>query len=204
MRVVTGRFGGRRIRAPEAPGVRPTSDRVREALFAWLGALEGVRVLDVYAGSGAIGIEALSRGASSVTFIERGAASLAALRDNLRTLGIGQTEARVLRGDAVATLRRLGRQAARFDLVFLDPPYASGEAERALVALVDARLLTPEGTVVLEAAWRHPVAAVPGLQAIEERRYGDTVLLRFTAAAPGAERVPGAPGLVPEGGPSDA
>jgi 16S rRNA (guanine(966)-N(2))-methyltransferase RsmD len=191
VRVVAGRFGGRRLKAPVGRDVRPTSDRVREALFGWLGALEGARVLDGYAGSGAVGIEALSRGAAHVVFAERSPGSLAALEANLRSLEIGDV-AHVRRGDAAATIRRLGREGERFDLVFLDPPYASDEAPRALRAIVEAAILASGGTLVVEAAWRHPVPAVSGLALVETRRYGDTVLLRYAGTA------------ATDGGPNDA
>jgi 16S rRNA (guanine966-N2)-methyltransferase len=191
------------LKAPTGREVRPTSDRVREALFAWLGDLTGARVLDVFAGSGAVGIEALSRGADRAVFVEQAAPSLACLESNLGSLGLGDV-ARVRRGDAAATIRRLGREGARFDLVFLDPPYASKEAERALRAVVEAHLLAPGATLVVEAARRHPVAAVPGLRLVEERRYGDTVLMGFAAEVRGG--VPEAPAERPacggEGGPN--
>jgi 16S rRNA (guanine(966)-N(2))-methyltransferase RsmD len=207
VRVVAGTFGGRRLAAPAGRDVRPTSDRVREALFGWLGALDGASVLDVYAGSGAVGIEALSRGAERVVFAERAAGPLSVLEANLRSLGIGDA-AHVRRGDAAATIRRLGREGQRFELVFLDPPYASGEAARALRALVEAEILAPAATVVVEAAWRHPVPAVIGLQLVETRRYGDTVLLRFAAGARGATDVDAGtlegPPVGPDGGPTDA
>lgn len=205
MRVVGGQLGGRRLRAPPGDAARPTSDRVRESLFAWLGSVEGARVLDAYAGSGAVGIEALSRGAARAVFLERGGPSLRALRGNLHSLAV-EARCRVLPGDAVASIRRLGREGERFDLVFLDPPYASGEAARALAAIVAAGLLAPGGTLVAEAARRHPLPAVAGLLVLEERRYGDTTLTRLAAAAkaPAAEPGPAHPGRDPTGGSTEA
>ncbi len=181
MRVIAGRFGGRRLADPPGRGVRPTSDRVREALFSALGDLAGRHILDVYAGTGALGIEALSRGAASAVFVERARASLRVLRSNLESLGLGDVPeiARVVRGDAPAVMRRLGRDAETFDLVFLDPPYASDEARRALEALVAADLVSTGGEVVVEASRRHPVPIVPGLALREERRYGETVIVRL-------------------------
>jgi 16S rRNA (guanine966-N2)-methyltransferase len=154
---------------------------VRVALFARLGDLEGARVLDLYAGTGALGIEALSRGALEAVFIERAPVALAVLRANLESLAL-TTAARVLAGDAVRGIERLGREAARFDLVLLDPPYAAGEVGRALEALVAAQVLAPGATVVVESGRRHPVPGVEGLAPIDERRYGDTVITRLAAA----------------------
>jgi 16S rRNA (guanine966-N2)-methyltransferase len=181
VRVTGGTYGGRRLRAA-APGTRPTSDRVRVALFARLGDLNGARVLDLYAGTGALGIEALSRGAREVVFIERASQSLAVLRGNIASLELGAA-ARILTGDAIKVIRRLGREAERFDLALLDPPYAAGEVGRALEALVAARILVPGAMVVVESGRRHPVPSVEGLAPIDERRYGDTVITRLAAGA---------------------
>ena len=180
LRVTGGRLSGRRFRAPRG-GVRPTSDRVREALFGRLGNLEGVRVLDLYAGSGALGIEAISRGAVEATFVEREAPTLVVLRANLAALGIDSI-ASVAPGDVPAVVRRLGRGKERFDLVLIDPPYASEEPTRAFEALVGAAVLAPGAMVVLERDRRHPSPQVDGLSAVDERRYGDTVVARFVAA----------------------
>jgi 16S rRNA (guanine(966)-N(2))-methyltransferase RsmD len=181
MRVIAGRFGGRRLADAPGVGVRPTAERVREALFSALGDLEGARVLDLYAGTGALGIEALSRGASAAVFVEQSRAALAVLRRNLETLELNARSgpARVIRGDACAVLRRLGRAGERFDLVLLDPPYASDQALPALEGLVAAGLLAPEAEVVLEASRRHPVTPVAGLVLRDQRRYGDTLIARF-------------------------
>jgi len=153
---------------------------VREALFGRLGDLDGVRALDLYAGSGALGIEAISRGAAEVTFVEQDARVLAVLRANLKALGI-DSRASIAQGDVPAVLRRLGRERRRFELVLIDPPYASEEPTRAFQALVDAALLCPEAVVVLERDRRHPSPRVAGLLAVDERRYGDTIVARFTA-----------------------
>jgi 16S rRNA (guanine966-N2)-methyltransferase len=140
-----------------------------------------VSALDLYAGTGALGIEALSRGAASVVFVERAARSLQVLRANLSELAL---DARVVAADVVRGIRRLSEQGARFGLVFLDPPYASDELARALAALVDARLLSPGAVVVVESGRRHPVPVVEGLAALDERRYGDTLITRLAAVEP--------------------
>jgi 16S rRNA (guanine966-N2)-methyltransferase len=180
VRVTGGALRGRRIRVPRSAAVRPTSDRVREALFARLGDLEDARVLDLFGGSGALGIEALSRGAAHCVFVERSPAVAAALQANLDALGV-QGRAHVVRGEAAAALRRLGDAGGeRFHLALLDPPYAEPEtAARALRALATSGILAPRATVVVEASRHGPLQPVEGLIAVDERRYGDTVIHRF-------------------------
>jgi 16S rRNA (guanine966-N2)-methyltransferase len=179
--VTGGIFGGRTLVAPAGRGVRPTTDRVREALFARLGSLDGARVLDLYAGTGALGIEALSRGAASAVFVERARTSLTALERNLRTLDL-LGASRILRQDVAAGIATLGREALRFDLVLLDPPYETDEAERALLALVAAGVLAPGAVLVVERSQRHDLPPITGLVLLDERRYGDTVVARLGAA----------------------
>ena len=185
MRVTGGSLRGRRLRAP-CEGARPTSDRVREALFARIDP-EGVAVLDLYAGTGALGIEALSRGAVRVTFVECTARCARVLRQNLEALGLaGRCE--VVVEEALRALSRLGEQGRRFDLVLLDPPYASDEASGALAALARSELLPEGAMVVLESSRRRPPAVVDGLEVIDERRYGDTLITRFRAQRAAGER----------------
>ena len=169
MRVVAGTFKGRRLSAPPGKGVRPTADRVREALFSILGTVEGMRVLDLFAGSGALGIEALSRGASEAVFVERDARAVAALRRNLATVGV---RAAVHRRDALAYLSSAARGGASFDLVFLDPPYSSA---RRLAEPLSERLpaVAGEGArIVSESDKRTPLEL--RLSLADERTYGDT------------------------------
>jgi len=189
VRVIAGRFGGRRLAKAPRSGVRPTADRVRESLFAWLGDLEGASVLDAYAGTGSLGIEALSRGARRVVFVERSQAALSVLRRNLCSLNLGHSPetARVLRGEAVRSIGRLGRAGERFDLVLLDPPYASEELPRALAALVESDVVSRGGEVVVEASRRHPLPGVEGLVVAAYRHYGDTQVGRYTRAGDGPE-----------------
>lgn len=176
MRVVAGRFGGRRLTAPRGQATRPTSDRVREALFSVLGPLDGLVVLDLFAGSGALGIEALSRGARHATFVDDAPAALKAVHANLSTLDLDAhgAEAEVRRQDARAFLR--GARAARqeYDLVFLDPPYrVAAELGRELSPLL-AGLLAPAARVVSESDRRTPLEL--DLPLTDERRYGDTLI----------------------------
>ncbi len=182
MRVIGGRLGGRRLRSVPR-GVRPTSDRVRESLFSMLEPVEGARVLDVCAGSGALGIEAISRGASQLVAVERAAGSLKAIRANVQDLGL-EDVVRVRGGDARQVLPRLGRDGERFDLVFFDPPYDAGLEAAVLECLVSGDLLADDVRVVVEGAKRHSLPAVPGLDLVDERVYGDTVLYFLSRADP--------------------
>jgi pantetheine-phosphate adenylyltransferase len=176
LRVTGGELRGRRIRVPRGDAVRPTADRVREAVFARLGTLAGADVLDVFAGSGALGIEALSRGAASAVFVERSPVVAAVLRENLRTLDLLE-RATLVRADVGTALRRLAAEGRRFHLALLDPPYADVDARaRALRGLATSGILAPRATVLVEASRREPPPTTPGLRAIDERRYGDTVV----------------------------
>ena len=196
MRVTGGTLRGRRLLAPP-PGVRPSADRLRESLFARLGELRGAQALDLYAGTGALGIESLSRGVASAVFVERSPRSLAILKRNLAALELTE-RSRILREDASHGVRRLGREGRRFGLVLVDPPYGSGEDERALRALVESGVLAPRGMVVVERSRRHPLPAIVGLERIDERRYGDTVIDRFCAPLPDPESGLGARAAPPE------
>ncbi len=146
MRVIAGGLGGRRLRAPRGLATRPTSDRVREALFSALGHVTSARVLDLYAGTGALGIEALSRGAAHATFVESARPALAALRENLAALGLAGA-ARVVAQPVAGAASRIGGGgwlAGPFDLVFADPPYAAvAEVPAAVAALAAAGAIAP-------------------------------------------------------------
>ena len=166
MRVVAGEFKGRRLRAPRGLRTRPTADRVREALFSILGDVSGARVLDLYAGSGALGIEALSRGAASAVFVERDARAASAIRDNLRALELDQA---VRRQDA---LRFLAANEGTFDLVFCDPPYDSVPRIAEPLAERLPALLTQGARIVTESDKRMPLE-LP-FELLAERTYGDT------------------------------
>lgn len=172
------------MHAPHGARTRPTSDKVREAIFAILSshgvAIEGARVLDLFAGSGALGIEALSRGAAHATFVDSGKAPLAAIRTNLAALELDQ-RASVVGSDALSFVAR--PSDLPWDLVFVDPPYASELAVRAVTALAPTNL-APEATVVIEHDRRHiPPDAVGSLHRTDDRRYGDT-LVSFFARRP--------------------
>ena len=173
MRVIAGRFGGRRLRAPRGRATtRPTSDRVREAIFSMLGTVTDERVLDLFAGTGALGIEALSRGSGRAVFVERDPAAQAALRDNLAALGLEQGEAEVRGTDALAALRTARTLKETYDLVLIDPPYRrAGAWGRELPGALES-LLAPRARVVVESDRRGPLSLPWEIE--RERRYGYT------------------------------
>jgi 16S rRNA (guanine966-N2)-methyltransferase len=151
---------------------RPTSDRVREAVFSLLGDVEGTSVLDLFAGAGGLGIEALSRGARRVVFVERDGGALRALKANLATLDIAADAAEVRRADALAALRRARSREETYDLVFIDPPYARAHDWGLELSTVLPQLLAPAARVVVESDRRAPLEL--RVQVERERRYGDT------------------------------
>jgi 16S rRNA (guanine966-N2)-methyltransferase len=172
VRIVAGRWGGRRLIAPRGDAVRPPADRVREALFSILGdAVQGARVLDLFAGSGALGLEALSRGAAEATFVDSSTASLAAVKANLQALG---GEAEVRRGDALRFLRAAPGEARYYDLVLLDPPYRLAERLGRELSEALPAVLAPSALVVSESDRRAPLPLDLPLR--DERRYGDTLI----------------------------
>jgi 16S rRNA (guanine966-N2)-methyltransferase len=172
MRVVAGELGGRRLHAPRGSATRPTSDRVREALFAMLGELGGASVLDLFAGSGALGIEALSRGAAEAVFVERSEPALRALVANLGALGLGKAQAQVRRTEALAALRSARRRKETYDLIFIDPPYSQARDWGPELSAALPSLLRPAARVVVENDRRAPMELELALE--RERRYGDT------------------------------
>lgn len=182
MRVISGTHRGRRLPAAP-PGVRPTSDRVRESLFSILGPVQALRVLDVFAGTGALGIEALSRGAGSLVAIDRAQRSVTAISRNLKELGL-EEQSQVVRGDARQVLPRLAAKGQVFDLVFVDPPYDAQLAGPILDDLATSGLLAGDARVVVERAKRHPLPPVPSLECDDERTYGDTVVQIFSMSRP--------------------
>jgi 16S rRNA (guanine966-N2)-methyltransferase len=176
MRIVAGRYGGRRLTAPRGDATRPTSDRVREALFQRLGPLDGQRVLDLFAGSGALALEALSRGAEHATLVDSAPAAIKAIDANIAALTLDPEQTEVRRQDVRAFLR--GARAARheYDLVLLDPPYRlAAELGRELSPLI-AGVLASGGRVVSESDRRTPLDLDPDLPLTDERRYGDTLI----------------------------
>jgi 16S rRNA (guanine(966)-N(2))-methyltransferase RsmD len=176
MRVIAGRYKGRTLKAPTWEGLRPTSDKLRETLFNILAPrIEGARVLDGYAGTGAIGIEALSRGAAHVTFVEQDRRARALIEENLAGCG-GERDYTIDGGDVAAALSLQG--AGAYDLILLDPPYDS-----ATIAVLDAaaRALAPGGLIVLERATRRQPEAPPTLERVRDVKSGDSTLTFFVS-----------------------
>ena len=177
MRIVSGRFRGKALVAPPGLSTRPTGDRARQAVFnilehaAWSRPLEGARVIDLFAGSGALGFEALSRGGVFCLFVETDDAARGAIRENMEALGQFGA-ARVHRRDATDLGLRPGSAGPAFDLAFLDPPYGLGLGEKALAGLVEGGWLAPGALVVLERASDEPALVAPGFEILDERTYG--------------------------------
>jgi 16S rRNA (guanine966-N2)-methyltransferase len=176
MRVVGGRLRGRAIAAPKSNTIRPTADRLRESLFnilthAFDDPVSGARVLDLFAGTGALGIEALSRGAAFTLFVDDGAEARALLRENVAALGLGGTS-KIFRRDAT----KLGEAypVAPFSLAFLDPPYGQGLGTAALTSARAGRWLMPEALIVVEEATKAEFVPPEGFREIDRRRYDDT------------------------------
>ena len=188
MRIVGGRFKGRTLAAPSHEGTRPTSDRVRESVFNILAhgidapPLEGAQVIDLFAGTGALGLEAVSRGAAYTLFVEDNADARGVIRRNIEAFGL-QGITRIFRRDAT----RLGPAGARdrYAYAFLDPPYGKGLAEQALVSLSKGKWLIPGAIAVLEERAGVEVALPPGFELLEQRTYGDTAVhfARFSPEA---------------------
>lgn len=182
MRIIAGIAGGRPFKAPPGQGTRPTTDRVREALFSRLesrlGGLDGVDALDLFSGSGALGLEALSRGAAGAVLVERDRRCAALIKQNARDLGL-DAGARVLAMAAMPALDLLAGEGARFGLVLADPPYELDPAPT-LLRLAAGDLLLPAALVCLEHSNKTPCPEPPdGLELVKSKRYGDSVLSLF-------------------------
>jgi 16S rRNA (guanine(966)-N(2))-methyltransferase RsmD len=184
MRIIAGAHKGRRLQGPRGPGLRPTADRVKEALFSILGSrVAGSRFLDLYAGTGAIGIEALSRGARQVTFVEPDQAALRVLRANVARCGL-ERSAEVHACSAGAFLKRRAGTPLHYDLVFADPPYQPDCLAELWPALAGTAVLAPEALVVLEHASKAAAPETHGrLSRLRQYKYGDTTLSVYEVAA---------------------
>ena len=184
MRVIAGKFRSRGLRTLRGMALRPTGDRLRETLFNVLGAaVEGSTFVDLFAGTGAIGIEALSRGAQRVIFVENHAAAVKLIRENLKSLGIADA-AEVLAMDAIRGLKQFAAREGRADFMFLDPPYARGEEyERVLEFIDSAKLLAPNGIVIAEHAKK--INLPERMESLERSRVlvqGDSALTFYRVA----------------------
>lgn len=190
MRIVSGEFRGKTLAAPAGQTTRPTSDRARESIFnilehaAWSAGVRDRRVIDLFAGSGALGFEALSRGAAFCLFVETDEAARGAIRDNIDALGGLFGKTRVHRRDATDLGIKPGADGPAFDLAFLDPPYARGLGEQALAGLAAGKWLAPEAIVVFERGVSEPPFEVDGFEPLDARDYGAARVhfLRFNGA----------------------
>ena len=177
MRITSGIFKSRIMGAPK--GIRPTLDNVRKAIFDILGeAVKGAKVLDLFAGSGALGIEALSRGAASCAFIDNSRASVRTIKDNLEALGLGRTpSAEVIYADSLAAIGRLAGDKASFDLILMDPPYYREMAKKSLSLLGSCDILAETGVAVIEHSKHDSMPGSSGnLKLLRTARYGDTLV----------------------------
>jgi 16S rRNA (guanine966-N2)-methyltransferase len=187
LRIVAGALKGRNIVAPDGQGTRPTSDRARQAVFnvlehaAWAPELSDVRVIDLFAGSGALGFEAMSRGAASCLFVEIDDAARGAIRENAETFGVTGS-VRVHRRSATDLGERPASTGPAFDMAFLDPPYGKGLGELALAGLLSGGWLQPGAVVVLERGSGEPEIETPGYERLDARDYGAARVLFLRVA----------------------
>lgn len=183
MRIIGGEYGSRLIDMPKGVDIRPTQDKVREAIFNILGDMSGANVLDLFAGSGAFGIEALSRGGRGTTFVDNNSRCAEAIRANLGSLGIDESAYSIIRANALSIFPRLEKAGERFELIFLDPPYYRGLAKKCLINIDGCDILTRTGLVVAEHFRKDGlVFDMKSLVLEKERRYGDTVVSIYRKA----------------------
>lgn len=194
MRVVSGKLRGKKLGHFKGFDIRPTTDRVREALFNILATrvdIRGARVLDLFAGTGAVGIEALSRGAKEVIFVDSDSAAIKIMEKNLKACGFGEDSVTVLKRVSASAVKALSHRANRFEFIFLDPPYSSPILGETVREIAKGGLLAPDGVVVAESAKRAPLIVegeearagtrIGGLSVDEVRIYGDTLLYLLSA-----------------------
>lgn len=180
MRIIGGEYRSRLIQMPKGVHIRPTQDRVREAVFNILGDVNEKNILDIFAGSGASGIEAISRGASHATFIDNNAKCTEIVKANIESLNMPEYQYDLIRGNAFAVLPRLEKEDEKFDIIFQDPPYYKEMARKCLICLDYYDILSPKALVVVEHFKKDSLEAALETLAIEkERIYGDTVITIF-------------------------
>ncbi len=177
MRVIAGLAKGRKLKAPKSRAIRPTSDRIKEAIFSAVGERTlGAKVLDLYAGTGALGIEALSRGALFATFVDERREAISLVRENLSWVGL-RSKGRIIRGKVESVTDRLTREGELFDLIFLDPPYRISVTDIGNICQkVSSELLAVDGLMILEHSSRMEPPVVSGAKVSSFKRYGDTAV----------------------------
>jgi 16S rRNA (guanine966-N2)-methyltransferase len=180
MRIVGGEYRSRQIDMPKGAEIRPTQDRVREAVFNILGDVNGKSVLDLFAGSGAFGIEALSRGAAHATFVENNSRCIASIETNVDSLDIPDSRYDIIKGSVLSTLFRLQKDGNSYDLIFLDPPYHKNMARNCLIYIDNYDILTKFGLVIAEHFKKDSLESDFGtIDVLTERKYGDTLITIF-------------------------
>lgn len=176
MRIIAGKAGGRRLAAPSGLSIRPVLDQVKEAIFNILFDVGGLRVLDVFAGTGSIGLEAVSRGAKEAVFIDSSREAVRLIKENIKRCGF-EEGCRVIPRHAEGALKSLGRKGERFDLIFIDPPYLKNFVVSTIRLVSEAGLLSDGGKIITEHHPKEPVENVPeGLKISDERKYGQTLV----------------------------
>jgi len=184
VRIIGGEFKSRLINMPKGVEIRPTQDKVRQAIFNLLADLNGKRVLELFAGSGAFGIEAISRGASYAAFVDNNFRCTETIRSNLESLAVNISYYDIIRANALSVLPRLSKDGEKFDIIFMDPPYYLGMAKKCLINIDSYDILAPNSLVIAEHFKKDVLAT--GLKTLileKERRYGDTVITIFRKAA---------------------
>jgi len=177
MRIIGGEYKSRLIAMPKGVEIRPTQDKVRQAIFNILGDVYGKKVLELFAGSGAFGIEAISRGAKDATFVDNNFKCAQTIKANLESLGVNESKYSIIRANALGVLPRLAKQEEKFDIVFLDPPYYKDMAKNCLININAYDILSPVGLVIIEHFKKDALnAELERLIFVDGRRYGDTVI----------------------------
>ena len=181
MRVIAGTCKGRRLVAPKGLHTRPALDRIKESLFSILFDVDDQTVLDLFAGSGSVGIEALSRGAAHATFVENNAAALGAMTTNLKTCGFEQ-QSTIIKQDVARALGKLSRENSSFDLIFVDPPYLKNLVNVTLEKICTLGIAHDETRIVVEHHPKEPIGNLKGLVLTDTRKYGQTLISFLTKA----------------------
>ena len=177
MRIIGGEYKSRSIAMPRGVDMRPTQDKVREALFNILGDIAGKKILELFAGSGAFGIEAISRGAGSVTFVDNNFRCIQTIKSNLKSLGVPESKYTIIKGDALK-FPAPAPEFGKFDIVFMDPPYYGDMAKKCLINIDSCDIVAPVGLILVEHFKKDAleVAELERFVFVDERRYGDTVI----------------------------
>lgn len=173
MRVISGTAKGRKLYAPKTHNIRPALDKVKGAIFNILFDVAGKTVLDLFAGTGAVGIEALSRGASHCTFVDLGNEAITIIRKNIELCGFHE-RAKIFPKPVNVALEYFAKHGAKFDLIFVDPPYLKNLVNPTLIKIASAGILAEEGLIIVEHHPKEPIGDIPGLQKTDERKYGQT------------------------------